>query len=148
MPSDTLTTVPSLRAWEAHIELVDAALDNFTYSAGRIELLHCSAAPSNSRFQCFGKAREFAANRAIDNQVAGANDNAPNEGFVFRNLQAHFPVESCTENLGEFVLLFLVQCKSTGHFNVYRLLLLGLEQVEQSGNLRQKRGRRSFSATT
>jgi hypothetical protein len=56
---------------------------------------------------------------------------------IFRNLQAHFPVESCTENLGEFVLLFLVQCKSTGHFNVYRLLLFSLVQVKQSGDLRQ-----------
>ncbi len=36
-----------------YIELVDATLDDFTYF-GRIELLHCSAAPSNSRFQCFG----------------------------------------------------------------------------------------------
>src|SRR3989344_4241789 len=121
-----------------HIELVDAALDNFTYF-GRIELLHCSAAPSNSRFQCFGKFRDFAANRAIDNQVAGADYDTTYQGGILRNLQAHFPVESCTENLGEFVLLFLVQCKCTGHFNVYRLLLLGLVQVEQSGNLRQQR---------
>src|SRR5690606_12316128 len=37
----------------SHIEFVDATLDDFTYF-GRIELLHCSAAPSNSRFQCFG----------------------------------------------------------------------------------------------
>ena len=29
-------------------------------------------------------------------------------------------------------------CESTGHFNVYRLLLLGLVQVELSGDLRQK----------
>jgi hypothetical protein len=42
-----------------HVELVDATLDDFTYF-GRIELLHCSAAPSNSRFQCFGQLREFA----------------------------------------------------------------------------------------
>ena len=43
------------------IEILDTPLDDFTYF-GRIELLHSSAAPSNSRFQCFGQLREFATN--------------------------------------------------------------------------------------
>ncbi|MCY1172536.1 hypothetical protein D9M73_126720 [compost metagenome] len=72
-----------------HIELVDAALDNFTYF-GRIELLHCSAAPSNSRFQCFGQFRDFAANRAIDYQVTSADDDAANQAGILRRVQAHF----------------------------------------------------------
>ncbi len=121
----------------ADIELLDATLDDFT-NFGRIELLHCSAAPSNSRFQCFGQFRDFAANRAIDYQVAGADDDAADQAGILRRVQAHFPAEPCTENLGEFVLLFLVQRKSTGDFHVHGFLLFCLVQVEQSGNLRQK----------
>src|SRR5690606_30309751 len=48
------------------VEFLDTSLDDFT-NFGRIELLHCSAAPSNSRFQRFGQFRELAAHRAIDN---------------------------------------------------------------------------------
>src|SRR5690606_40218353 len=47
------------------VEFLDTSLDDFT-NFGRIELLHCSAAPSNSRFQRFGQLRDFAANRAIE----------------------------------------------------------------------------------
>ncbi|MNQ69119.1 hypothetical protein D3C85_836990 [compost metagenome] len=43
------------------IEFLDTPLDDFTYF-GRIELLHSSAAPSNSRIQCFGQLRDLAAN--------------------------------------------------------------------------------------
>src|SRR5690606_18998430 len=119
------------------VEFLDTPLDDFT-NFGRIELLHCSAAPSNSRFQCFGQFRDLAANRAIDYQVAGADDDAADQAGILRRVQAHFPAEPCTENLGEFVLLFLVQRKSTGDFHVHGFFLLGLVQVEQGGNLRQE----------
>src|SRR5690606_9823331 len=111
------------------VEFLGTPLDEFT-NFGRIELLHSSAAPSNSRFQCFGQLREFAANCAIDNQVAGANQYTTDEGGIFRGVQTHFSAEPCTENLGEFVLLFIAQCEGTCYIHVDRLLLLGLVQLE------------------
>ncbi len=73
----------------ADIEVVDAALDDFT-NFGRIELLHCSAAPSNSRFQGFGQFRDFPANRTVDYQVASADDDAADQAGILRRVQAHF----------------------------------------------------------
>ena len=119
------------------VEFLDTPLDDFT-NFGRIELLHCSAAPSNSRFQRFGQLRDFAANRAIDNQVACADNHTTDEGGVFRHMQTHFSAEPCVENLGEFVLLFCAQCEGTGHFHVHRFFLLGLVQLELGGDFRQQ----------
>ena len=73
----------------ADIEFLDAALDDFT-NFGRIELLHCSAAPSNSRFQGFGQFRDLAANRTVDYQVASADDDAADQAGILRRVQAHF----------------------------------------------------------
>src|SRR5690606_3879037 len=87
---------------------------------------------------CFGQLREFAANCAIDNQVAGANQYTTDEGGIFRGVQTHFSAEPCTENLGEFVLLFIAQCEGTCYIHVDRLLLLGLVQLELGEDVRQQ----------
>src|SRR5512146_1536187 len=120
MPSVTDTIVPTLRASVTDLKPSIRCLMRSLIS---LALMAMSVSPENCLGgQLVGDALEPAAERAVDDQITGAQHGAPDERRIRSTLQAHRAAQPALERGRELCLLRVVKRRGGGHRHVYDAL--------------------------
>src|SRR5580704_6763198 len=139
IPSVTLTTVPTLRASVADLNLSMRALMRSLISDALMDItLNPLANTGHLRRQLERDAFEPAEQGTVDYRVAGTEDRAADQCGIRGAVQPHAALELALESLGERRLLGAVDRRSGRHCHVDDALRLVFVLIEQRGNFRQE----------
>src|SRR5215472_14643938 len=133
MPSVTDMIEPTLRASVTPLKFSIRCLMRSLIS---VALIAIPSVPGlNGEF--VGNAVETGTQRAVDDEIAGAQDSAADQRRIGLVVQPHFTLEPALERRGDPVALCLIECGRRGDRDIRDTLGIVLESAKQLSDLRQ-----------
>src|SRR5690606_11133970 len=127
IPSDTDTTVPSLRA---SVEVSSFSMRDLIISLISDGLSCCISSPSNSRVQLLCQTVQSATHTAINYGITGSNQHAADQGGVHGSADFHFAAETSFQSIDQSADIGVFHLVSGDEFHIRERLLFGQQFVE------------------